>query len=62
MTEPLTTVDQDLIRDALVVVVRNWLANQLPPPYLEITKADAVVVFYLAAQKFQEELLQEVLV
>lgn len=59
MTEPLTTSDQDTLRDALVIIVKNWLTNELPPPYLGITKADASIVFYLAAQKFQEELLLE---
>lgn len=55
----LTPVEQEAIRDLLIPVVKNWLANELPAPYTAISKADAVVVFYLAAQKFQEDLLQE---
>lgn len=56
---PLTTQEQDEVRQILCDHLRQWLANSLPSPYTQLSKADAIIVVALAAQKFESEITQE---
>lgn len=58
---PLTTQEQDTIKDALVLHLRDWLSNSLPAPFTGISKGDAIIVTSLAAQKLESDIRAELL-